>query len=301
MLDLKGFYDMHIHSAPAPFERIGDSAEIALWCAEGGMGGIVIKSHFESTISKVHHARRAVTERFPHFKLFAGIALNRGVGGVNPGAVEIALEQGAKMVWLPTFDAANHARAYGGSGTYGFKAMTVGSRVARPMHESYTVLEGGRLTEEAKTVIELVAAYDAILASGHVSKEEIYASVDYALAKGVKRLMVTHPEFVVPNLDIDSMVELAKQGVYMELCAVNCFPMLHTVSLDRVIEMIRAVTPDRVVISSDSGQPWSARPPETLRVYIQCLYDKGIDETAIRTMSIRNPRFLLGVDEVRNG
>ena len=45
MLTLKGFYDLHIHSAPAPFVRIGDSAEIARWCAEAGMAGIVIKSH----------------------------------------------------------------------------------------------------------------------------------------------------------------------------------------------------------------------------------------------------------------
>ena len=45
MLTLDGFYDLHIHSAPAPFVRIGDSAEIALWCAEAGMAGIVIKSH----------------------------------------------------------------------------------------------------------------------------------------------------------------------------------------------------------------------------------------------------------------
>ena len=107
MLTLNGFYDLHIHSAPAPFVRIGDSADIARWCAEAGMAGIVIKSHFESTVSKAYHARLAVRDAFPEFQVFSGIALNRGVGGVNPGAVELALQQGAKIVWLPTLDAAN--------------------------------------------------------------------------------------------------------------------------------------------------------------------------------------------------
>ena len=113
MLTLKGFYDLHIHSAPAPFVRIGDSADIARWCAEAGMAGIVIKSHFESTVSKAYHARLAVRDDYPDFQVFSGIALNRGVGGVNPGAVELALQQGAKVVWLPTLDAANHAAAFG--------------------------------------------------------------------------------------------------------------------------------------------------------------------------------------------
>ena len=45
------------------------------------MVGIVIKSHFESTVSKAYHARRAIREAYPDFQVFSGIALNRGVGG----------------------------------------------------------------------------------------------------------------------------------------------------------------------------------------------------------------------------
>jgi hypothetical protein len=177
--------------------------------------------------------------------------------------------------------------------------MTFGGKAKRPMHENYSVLDAnGRLTEQAKDVIDLVAAYDVVLASGHVSKREIFATVEHAASKGVRRLMVTHPEFAVPNLDIPTMVELAKAGVFMEFCAVNCFPMMDTVSLDTLIEMIHAVTPERAVLSSDSGQPWSARPPETLRVFIQCLHDKGLEEATIHKMSIDNPRRLLGVDNL---
>ncbi len=293
IIDIAGFIDTHVHSAPAPFVRIGDSAEIAVWCARAGMGGVVFKSHFESTISKVHHARRAVAE-WPGFEVFAGIALNRGVGGVNPGAVEIALDQGAKIVWLPTFDADHHAQAFGGTGTYGFHSMSLSFRGASRPHGNFTVLHNNKLSDDAREVIDIVAAYGALLATGHVSKAEIFATVDYALAKGVK-VIVTHPEFTVPNLDIETMVELSKQGIFMEFCAVNCFPIPHTKNIDEMKEIIDAVTPERAVLASDSGQPFSAKPPETLRVFVQCLHEMGLDEASIRRMCIDNPAHLLGL------
>ena len=55
------------------------------------------------------------------------------------------------------------------------------------------------------------------------------------------------------------------------------------------------VTPARAVLSSDSGQPFSPKPPETLRVFAQCLHERGISEEAITQMTVRNPEYLLGV------
>lgn len=294
ILSVDGFYDMHIHSAPAPFQRIGDSIDVARWCAEGGLAGIVIKSHFESTISKAHHARREVNKDFPDFKVFAGVALNRGVGGINPGTVEIALDQGAKIVWLPTFDAANHALVFGSTGTYGFKNLTLPFQRSS-LYASFTVMENKRLSQKTKDVIDLVAAYDAILATGHLSKEEIFATVEYARQKGVSRIVITHPEYYVPNLDIESVVALAKEGATMEFCAVSCGPMTPASSIERIKEMIDAVGPERAVIASDTGQPFSPKPPEALRVFAQCLFERGISEAAIRTMAIENPKRLLSL------
>ncbi|MEO8752129.1 MAG: DUF6282 family protein [Casimicrobiaceae bacterium] len=294
IISVAGFYDLHIHTAPAPFVRIGDSIDVARWCAEAGMAGIAIKSHFESTISKVHHAVRGVPE-FPDFKVFAGIALNRGVGGINPGAVEIALDQGARIVWLPTFDAHNHARVFGGTGDYGFSSMRLAFKGSSRPHGDFSALSDGKLTDAAKEVIDIIAAYDAVLATGHVSREEIFAVFEYARARGVRRLVVTHPEFVVPNLDVDTMKVLAAEGAMMEFCAVNCFPMSPGVTLDRVKELIDEVGPAHIVLSSDSGQPFNPKPPETLRTYVQCLHEKGIGAAAIAQMCIANPRRLLGI------
>lgn len=295
IISVKGFYDLHLHSNPAPFVRIGDSADIARWCAAEGMAGIVIKSHFESTISKVHHARCAIADEYPDFKIFAGIALNRGVGGVNPGAVAIALHLGAKIVWLPTIDAEGHALAFGATGTYGVKSMSLDFKGSSRPHETFSVLKSGRLTDETKEIVELIIAYDAILATGHVSKEEILAVAEYAVSKNVRKLMITHPEFTVPNLDIDTIANLAQMGAFVELCGVNCLPMWDTVTAVELKEMIETVGVERVVLSSDTGQPYSPRPPETMRVFAQCLHEKGISAEAIRQMAIHNPAHLLGI------
>jgi hypothetical protein len=295
MLTLNGFFDLHVHSAPAPFVRIGDSAQIALWCAEAGMAGIVVKSHFESTVSKAYHARIAVQDAYPDFKVFAGIALNRGVGGINPGAVELALEQGAKVVWLPTLDAANHAKAFGSAGTYGFKAMTLTSR-RKGQNPLYSVIDtNGKLTPETKEVIELTVDYGAILATGHVSKQEILATVEYALSIGAKRLVITHPELAAPKLDLSTMVELAKAGAIMEFCAVNLLPLFYSISLDGLIEALREVTPERTIISSDGGQPFNPRPHEAIRIVVQSLHEKGVSTETIQKICVENQRKLLNL------
>ena len=252
IISVEGFIDTHVHTGPAPFRRIGDTIDVARWCHEAKMTAIVIKSHFEATVTKVYHARKEI----PDLGVYAGIALNRGVGGINPAAVEQALRQDAKMVWMPTIDAQNHVRVFGAPGAFG--AIGTGSYTSRPTikeEPTYTVLNGGKLTVAAKDVIDLIADYDAVLATGHMSGEEIQALVDYAIGKGHKRIIVTHPEMQCPNLSIDTQIALAKEGCMMEYCAVNCMPMFQSVSSDQMKEAIDAVGPENSIIATDSGQP----------------------------------------------
>ena len=292
-ISIAGFYDLHIHSAPAPFVRIGDSEDIARWCAAAGMAGICIKSHFESTVSKVHHARRHVLPDFPDFKIFSAIALNRGGGGGNPGAGELALEQGAKVVWLPTMDAAAHAEAFGGVGTWGLGSMTVGARIEGSLRGGFTVLNGGKLTPEAKEVMALVKAYDAVLGTGHIGRDEVFAVVEHAASIGLERMVVTHPEFRVPNLAVADLVALAGMGARFEFCAVNTFPLTRLHSIEAIRDMIFGVGVEHCIVSTDAGQLFNPPPPETLRVFVQSLHEIGVDEPTIRALCIDNPLRLI--------
>ena len=226
--------------------------------------------------------------------MFSGIALNRGVGGVNPGAVELALQQGAKVVWMPTLDAANHAAAFGAGGTYGFKAMTLTSRRKGkdPLYSVSTRAANSR--RKQRKSCELVVDFDAILATGHISKQE--SSERGIRAQHWRQASGHHtPGAGHPKLDLPTMIELAKAGAYMEFCAVNLLPMFYSISLQGLIEAIEAVTPERTILSSDGGQPFNPRPHEAIRIVIQSLYEKGLPTDAIQTICIENQKKLLNL------
>jgi hypothetical protein len=294
-ISVKGFIDMHAHTGPAPFKRIGDTVDVARWCAEAGMGGLVVKSHFEATIAKVYHARKAV----PDLPIFSAIALNVGVGGVNPGAVEQALRQDAKVVWMPTIDAEHHKQVFGSSGAFGAVGSLSYDAKSKRKENAYTVLKVGRLTPEARDVVDVVREFDAVLATGHISKAEIIELVRYAIERGVKKIVITHPEMYTPNLDIPTQVELARQGCTMEYCALNCMPMFHCVTPEQLREMIDAVTPQQATLATDSGQFFSPRAPELFRIFAQTLFERGVSLSAIAQMAIVNPARLLGLEPAR--
>ena len=71
--------------------------------------------------------------------------------------------------------------------------------------------------------------------------------------------------------------------------------------LDEDVETIRRVGAERIVIASDSGQPRALPPPETLRVYAQLLFEKGITEDQLDLMLRRNPRWLLDYQAAEKG
>jgi hypothetical protein len=293
LISIAGYYDLHIHSAPSPFERIADTQQIARWCADAGMAAICIKSHFESTVSKAYFAQKHVAD-VPGFKVFAAIALNRGVGGINPGAVELALQQGARIIWFPTVDAAAHAAAFGGNGTFGRAGMSLAQRVDGAPRGGYSPLQNGKLSAESKEVIALAKAYDAVLATGHISRDEVMAVIAYGAEIGHTRLVVTHPEFVVPNLGLADMKILRDMGAMFEFCAVNTFPLTRLHSIDQIRDMIMGVGPEHCYITTDAGQPFNPIPPETMRVFAQSLHESGVEEATLRVLAIDNPKKVIG-------
>src|SRR5689334_12283293 len=103
---LVGAIDLHCHSGPAAMPRILDHHEALMDCAAAKFAALVYKDHFYLGVS---HAM-ILEKLFPEsgVKLFSGIALNNASGGINPHAVNHAINIGAKIVWMPTLSAANH-------------------------------------------------------------------------------------------------------------------------------------------------------------------------------------------------
>lgn len=287
LIDLKGAADIHFHSFPDVFPRLADDLEVARAARDAGMAALLFKCHHESTVSRAYLTQRAVGG----IRLFGGIALNSYVGGINPAPVEVALRLGAKEVWMPTIDSANHARVHGGTGRYENQA---GGRVTS---EGISIIDdSGRLIEPIDDVLALVAEHNVILGTCHLGADEIFPLVRRARELGVEKIVITHPYFRVPSLDIEQVVELVGMGAMPEFAYCTVSPAWHYATVERVAETIKRVGASRCVLVSDAGQRHNPLPVEALRVFAQTLHEKGVPETDVRTMIADNPLDLLDVD-----
>ena len=226
----------------------------------------------------------------PGIQVVGGIVLNRAVGGINPYAVQAALQLGAKHVWMPTVDAANHARTFGSTGAYDKQA----SSVADTSDTGIEVIDdAGTPIDGLIDVLDLIAEHSAILSTCHLSVPEIKQLVPLARERGVEKIMITHPFFKVPNLDLDTLKELVALGAYAEFGYCTVSPMWNHAPLTRVVEAIKEVGPEHSILMSDAGQRHNPMPAECLRVFAQSVYESGISEDGVERMIKHNPLELL--------
>ena len=288
LIDIHGAIDLHIHTHPCLFPRIGDDRTIAQSAAEAGIAAIMFKCHHESTASRAY----LLQSEFPELKIFGGIVLNSYVGGINPSAVEAALRIGAKEVWMPTIDSAHHAEVHGSTGVYDVQVS--GSKKTKA---GITVLKDGKLIPEAIEVLELIAKHNAILGTAHLSVPEIRLLVAEARKRGVKKILITHPFFCVPAgaENLDFLKEMLSLGAMPEFVYCTVSPMWAYTTIDRVKETIEALGVNNCIISSDGGQRHNPMPNEGLRIYAQCLYEKGMPEKDVERLIKTNPGKLLGL------
>jgi len=253
------------------------------------MRAIVLKVHHESTVSRAY----LVSQKFPGLDVFGGIVLNKHVGGINPAAVDAALQLGGKIVWMPTIDAARHAEKYGSTGTYGLQ------ETQRQEKQGIRVLdENGTLKPEVLEVLELVGQSDAILATAHLFPEEIEAVVSKAKEMGIRNIVITHALAKPVMLDLDQIEHLAGLGATIELDFASISPMWVSQqgnSLDNVLKTIETVGARKCILVSDTGQRHNPMPAEALRIFAQILYERSVSQEDLRRMMIANPMSLLGI------
>ena len=178
VLDLiEGSVDIHIHSAPDVAPRILNAMDIARHAQEMGMKAIVLKNHFVETAAQA----KLVSDE-TGFSAYGGISLNFTVGGVNPYAVDNALNLGAKIVWLPTF----HSKIFVDWFKQNINDLAHFAEENRDIRdmEGIDVLSNGAPKEELYKIFALIAKKDAILATGHISFKETKALFPRRLRAG---------------------------------------------------------------------------------------------------------------------
>jgi hypothetical protein len=192
--------DLHVHASPSLLPRHGDDA--ATIGAERAVGftTVVLKAHEGSTVERAHIAGDGV---------FGGVVLNSPVGGANPDAVEVAARLGGRVVWMPTVSARTHKAGAASPELSVHRGFELG-----PIDVTDA---GGRLLPAWLDVLDVVAAHDLLLASGHLSADETVALFTAARARGVQRLMVNHPMMAFLGWHERAATELQKLDAHLEL------------------------------------------------------------------------------------
>lgn len=288
---IEGAYDLQVHVAPDVIERRIDDLGLAKEFLGRGLKGFVLKSHYIPTAERA----KVVTRAVPGIEAYGAITLNHAVGGLNPVAVEIAGRSGAKVVWMPTVDAANETAGRVGGPN---KKLPFWAEIQRELAgmgispPPLTVLdENGNVNEQTRRCMELIANHKMILATGHLGRKEIFAVARAAREMKLTRVLITHAEFPSQNLTADEQVELADLGAFIE----HCFTTMHTgkAPWDVVLDSIRKVGPGRCVLSTDLGQTINPPVAEGFAMFAQTLLDGGFSKAEIRRMAVDNPRDLI--------
>lgn len=259
-------YDLHVHTAPSAFSRELDCFELVREANDAKMAGVMLKSHYESTA-----LRAALVNRYSgcKTKAYGSIALNWPVGGLNVYAVENALQVGAKIIWLPTRDAAN-SLCFGDMEGDFFQ------------REGITVLDGdGRLKPVVYDIMEAVKKHGAFLATGHISPKESVLLCREGRQRGV-RMILTHPEFCRTMIAADIQAEMADIGVLIEKNWFNVAAGM--VSIEQMAANIRRVGTHRAYIATDRGQKGCPRPVQELKRFILALLKQGFSAEQIRDL-----------------
>jgi hypothetical protein len=290
---MAGAIDLHCHSGPSVMPRYFDHYEAMQEASSAGIRALLIKDHYYSATP----VTEMLNKHFKHLKvtLLSGVPLNNATGGLNLHAVEHGIKLGAKLVWMPTFSAANHINQHKKDAHFKDKFPQTKKKMIEPV--PLTVLDGkGKLVDEVLPILDLVAENDIVLSGGHLHISEIFPLFEEAKRRGVKRLLCNHPTYVV-GASHDDIRRLVGMGAWVEhsVCMFiegSKFKFYDPPELDR---LIKAGTLERTILGSDLGQQGNPRLVDGFRSVIQTCLDLGYTEPQVRRMISTNAAELIGL------
>lgn len=291
---LVGAVDLHCHSGPSVMARDINHVEAIEEVAAAGFRGMLIKDHYYSatpitTLLKQTHGHLGVD-------LYSGVPLNNANGGFNKHAIDAGCALGANLVWMPTFSAKNHIDS-----PFGIKAGFPHTILPMIPFEPLTPLDGnGEVKDEVKECLDLVAQWDVILSGGHMHISEIFKVFEEAQKRGVNKLLVNHPTFILEATHDDIRELVRRFDAYIEhsLCMYITLTRRPKAFYppEELDALIRAGTVDRTILASDMGQKNNDHPVYGFREVVRECIQLGYPDEDIRKMISGNPLRLLGVE-----
>lgn len=285
-VSLKGICDMHVHTNPDLRIRAYNDLQLADAAVRVGARAIVIKSHLGFTVNRAAIANEYVKRVYGDntgFTMYGGVVMNKVIGGVNPEAVEKGLKLGAKEIWLPTQSAKRHLEKMGQNPADGIE-----------------LVRDGKVIPELTDVFKLVKDYDVALGTAHVSPEEAFTVVEAARDAGVKKIIITHPEWWVCDYSIEDQIRLVKDyDVILERCYAQNMGkgQPYHLNLKENAELIKEVGYEHVMVDTDGGQVENPDWETEMYEYMHYLVEYGIPIEHVYHMTKTIPYRLLGIEE----
>lgn len=295
---LKGSIDLHIHPGPSLMERSVDVWEVSEQAAAAGMRALIFKDHHSTTAPHAYIVNKHLKTE-GNFQAFGSICLNNAMGGLNPYALDTAIKLGAKQVYFPTISGKKHIELFSKASRR--PEEFVSTRVPPMTETPITVLEeNGELKEVVKTIINMIADADIMLATGHLDYDEVIAVIKFAKEVGVTKVVLTHlPMFTTMDKDLLQVIMDLGLGIvemtYQLLTPLT--PEDYRFTPEMLADYIRFFGVDRVAFSTDFGHISCASPVEGMKMSIELLIDQGFSDDEIEMMIKHNPAKLLGIEE----
>jgi hypothetical protein len=160
-----------------------------------------------------------------------------------------------------------------------------------------TVLdEAGRVRPEVRECLAVAGEFRMAIGTGHISPAESLAVAEAAKDYGIEEVFFQHPDSNSVAASRDEILEMARRGAVIELCALGLLPPLQRIKPAWMVEIIEAVGADQCVLTTDTFFEWAPPAAETLRMTARILVSMGVHEDTIRILIRDGPRRLLHLD-----
>ncbi|MBV9550364.1 MAG: hypothetical protein JO256_11905 [Alphaproteobacteria bacterium] len=282
-ITLNGVIDMHVHQGPdSGGPREIDADDLARLARQMGERGLVMKNHWESTSAMVYIVRKEV----PGIELFGGVTQDLAVGGINLAAVKQMADVAGhfgKVVWLPTYDSEISVRHADGKGEGAF----------------VPIQKDGKLLASVLELFDFIGQHQLVLATGHISAQEVLMVIPEARRHGVEHIVVTHAMSGPTSMTVPQMQQAARDGALIEFVYGATLGPGARLSVRQYAEAIRAIGARNCILSTDLGgtpRPFARPlPPQGMLDFMNALHREGLSVADINMMAKTNPAMLLGL------
>lgn len=291
---LIGAIDNHIHACPHLNARCVDVFQAVREAAAAGIRAIGLMDNFCNSAGYAALAQRELGHL--GVEVFGGLIMEPPAGGISVEPVQAALGYGygpgtaARFISLPTHHTRAIARAERRSPAY--------------IESCLEIPERGPLPDPLPAILDLIAAQDVVLNTGHIAGPEAIRLTELAKARGVGRIMAPASHYTP-----DEARQITQLGAYAEL---SFFFMSHAtqlglthvdaerhtvppVGLPKMVEILRAATPARTILSSDCGVFVLPQPAEGFREFLLMIESAGFSRAEIKRMASDNAAALFKI------